>query len=61
MTLGSLKSKNWIWVIWAQKIYKGISPEPKLPFSQTGGPNFLQNHKLNQIKTSNLKKFLKLV
>ena len=44
---------------WAQKMYEGISPETKLQFSETGGPHFFQNHnKLNQIKPSNLKKFL---
>ena len=37
------------------------SPEPRFQFSQTGGPNFLQNHKLNQIKPSNLKNFWKLL
>ena len=42
-------------------MYQDISPEPKLQFSQTGRPNFLQSHKLNQIKPSNLKKFLDLV
>ena len=60
MTLGSLKSKNWIWVIWAQKICKGISPEPKLPFSQTGGPNFLQNHNWIKSKLQILKSFWNL-
>ena len=40
---------------------RSISPESKFQFSQTGGPNFLQNHKLNQIKPSNLKKLLEVV
>ena len=31
------------------------------PIFTKGRPNFLQSHKLNQIKPSNLKKFLDLV
>ena len=42
-------------------MYQGISPEPKAQCSQTEGPIFLQNHKLNQIKPSNLKKILDFV
>ena len=42
-------------------MYQDISLEPKLQFSQTGGPNFFQNHKLNQIKPYILKKCVSLV
>ena len=40
-------------------MYQAISPESYLQFSQTV-PHFHQNHKLNQIKPSNLKKILEL-
>ena len=32
--------RNWIWVLWVQKMYQDISPEPKLQFSQKEDPIF---------------------
>ena len=41
------------------KYFFGLSPEPWLQFSQTW-PHFNQNHKLNPIKSSNLKNFIEI-
>ena len=44
--------------ITALKVHQGRSSEPPLQFSQTGA-HFIQNDKMNPVKSSNLKKYLK--
>ena len=58
----SLGPRNYIWVTWAQKTYQAISQEPYLLRSNFPIQNliFFHNNKLNQIKWSNLKKYLGL-
>ena len=49
----------YIWATCAQKMYPAISSEPLLQFSQKE-PHFLKNHKINPIKSWNLKNFMTL-
>ena len=55
-----LGPRDYIWATWAQKTYPAISLEPWLQFSQAR-PHFFKDHKMNPIKSWNLKKCIDLV